>query len=93
MDMGEMVQIYTDLFRDAVAERGFTLREVIHLMHSYMLNSSYLSHRLKKGSVPVNVFRAACEVIGVDFRDYCVEYDLSEVPTYQLEAEFKERRG
>jgi hypothetical protein len=61
-------------------------------MDSYILNESYLTHRIAKGSVPINVFKAACKVIGVDFHDYVVEYDLSDVPMFQMEEEIKRRK-
>ena len=92
-DLGEIVDVCTKEFRAEVEARGFTMRGVVALMKSYTLNESYLNHRMKKGSVPINVFRAACEVIGVDFHDYVMVYDLSEVPTYQLEEELDARRS
>lgn len=91
MDLGEIVEIWVDGFRDIVAEKGYTLRGVMALMKSYMLNEDYLQKRLRKGSVPVNVFKAACKVIDVDFKDYVIEYDLSGVPSYQMEDELKRR--
>ena len=92
-DLGEIVAIHNDMFRQAVTEQGFKLREVHALMRSYGdLNEDYLSHRLKKGSCPIKVFRVACEVIGVNYKDYVVEYDLSDVPTYQLSDELKARK-
>jgi hypothetical protein len=92
MDLGEIVEIYAKEFKEEVIARGFTFRGVVALMKSYMLNENYLTHRLAKGSVPINVFRAACEVVGVDFHDYVVEYDLSDVPTYQIEEEIERRK-
>ena len=93
MDLGEIVEIYAKEFKEEVIARGFTFRGVVALMKSYMLNNSYLTHRLAKGSIPINVFKAACEIIGVDFNDYVVEYDLSDVPTYQIEEEIKRRKN
>lgn len=93
MDLGEIVQIHADLFKEEVIARGFTMRGIIALMDSYILNESYLTHRMAKGSVPINVFKAACKVIGVDFHDYVVEYDLSDVPMFQMEEEIKRRKN
>lgn len=91
MELGEIVEIHKDLFRKAVEERGFSLRGVLALMKSYCLNEDYLSHRIKKGTIPINVFVAACKIIDVDFKDYIVEYDLSAVPSYQMIDELRER--
>lgn len=92
MNLGEIVDIHTQLFKDAVIERGFSMQGVVALMKSYTLNESYLSHRVAKGSVPINVFKAACKVIGVDFHDFVVEFDLSDVPAYQMEEELSRRK-
>lgn len=91
-DLGEIVAIHKDMFKQAVAEQGFNMREVNALMKSYCMNEDYLTHRVKKGTCPIKVFRAACEVIGVNYKDYVVEYDLSDVPTYQLSDELKARK-
>ena len=91
MELGEMVEVWVGGFREIVTDKGYTLRDVVALMKSYMLNVDYLQKRLKKGSVPINVFKAACKVIDVDFRDYVIEYDLSCVPTYQIQDELKRR--
>jgi hypothetical protein len=93
MNLGEFVEIHKDLFKEAVVERGFSMQGVVALMKSYTLNESYLSHRVAKGSVPINVFKAACKVIGVDFHDYVVDFDLSDVPSYQMEEELERRKG
>jgi hypothetical protein len=91
MVLGEMVEIHTDLFKQAVVDNGFTMRGVVALMKSWAVNEDYLTKRLKRGSVPINVFKSACEVIGVDFHDYVVEYDLTDVPAYQMEEELARR--
>lgn len=92
-DLGEIVQIHSDMFKQAVIDNGFSMQGVLALMKSYALNESYLNHRVAKGSVPINVFKAACKVIGVDFHDYVVEFDLSDVPTYQMEEELARRKA
>ena len=93
MNLGEFVEIHKDLFKEAVVDCGFSMQGVVALMKSYnTLNESYLSHRVAKGSVPINVFKAACKVIGVDFHDFVVEYDLSDVPAYQMEEELLRRK-
>lgn len=93
MDLGEMVEIYPDLFRDAVTDAGYNMRGIVALMASYRvnLNEDYLSKRVSKGSVPIKVFEIACKVVGIDYKDYVVEYDLSGVPSYQMEDELKRR--
>lgn len=93
MDLGEMVQIYPEPFKQAVVDNGFSMRGVVSLMKSYMLNEDYLTKRMKRGSVPINVFKAACKVIGVDFHDFVVEYELSDVPAYQMEEELARRKS
>lgn len=93
MNLGEMVEIHADLFKQAVIDNGFTMSGVLVLMKSYPLNESYLTHRVSKKSVPINVFKDACKVVGIDFREYVVEYDLSDVPAYQMEEELARRKA
>ena len=95
MNLGEMVEIHAELFKDAVVDNGYTMRGVVALMASYKVNVSedYLAKRVNKGSVPLKAFKAACKVIGVDFHDYVVEFDLSDVPTYQMEEELARRKA
>lgn len=95
MDFGEMIEIYPEMFRQAVKDAGFNMRGVVALMASYNVNvnEDYLTKRVGKGSVPIKAFKAACKVIGVDYHDFAVEYDLSDVPTYQLEEEIESRKG
>ena len=92
MNLGEMVEIHVDLFKQAVVDNGFTMRGVLALMKSYALNKDYLTKRMTRGSVPINVFKAACKVVGVDFHDFVVDYDLSDVPAYQMEEELARRK-
>ena len=93
MDLGEIVQIHAGMFKKAIEDSGYSSRDVVALMKSYCLNNSYISHRISKGSIPINVLKAACEVLDMDYKDFCVEYDLSDVPTYQLEDEIKARKA
>ena len=93
MEYGEMVLIEVDDFRSIVAEKGFNMREVTECMRGVYVNSDYLSKRLKKGSMPIDVLRAACEVINENPEDFIIEeeYDLSTVPTHQLMEELHRR--
>lgn len=94
MNLGEIVQIHAELFKDAVVDNGYTMRGVVALMASYKVNVSedYLAKRVSKGSVPIKAFKAACKVVGIDFHDYVVEFDLSDVPAYQMEEELARRK-
>ena len=90
-DLGEIVLIEADALRKDIESAGFTMREVTDVLKGIYLNSDYVSHRIKKGSMPEKVLKAVCEVINKKYTDYIVQFDLSEVSSWQMKQELKSR--
>ena len=90
-DLGEIIEINADALRFSIDERDFTMREVNDLMQGIYVNPDYISKRLKKGSMPLNVLVEICRIIGENWQDYVEPFDLRAVPSYQMIEELRKR--
>ena len=92
MAISDYVFVDGAAFKKDISAKNYTLRGIskgIKLKE----DSDYLSHRLAKGSLPMHILVDACRFVGINYEDYLLEpeWDLSEVPTYQLQAEIEKR--
>ena len=90
-DLGEIIEINADALRFSIEERDFTMREVAGLIHGIYVNPDYISKRLKKGSMPMDVLIEVSRVIGENWQDYVEPFDLRAVPSYQMIEELRKR--
>jgi hypothetical protein len=90
-DLGEIIEINADALRFSIEERDFTMREVTGLIHGIYVNPDYISKRLKKGSMPIDVLVEVCRVIGENWQDFVEPFDLRAVPSYQMIEELQKR--
>lgn len=86
--------VYVDgarLKQDALA-KGYRLRNIV-LGTKLNVGIDYLSHRLAKGTIPLHILKNVCNFVEVDYKDYLLDpvYDLTDVPTYQLQDELIKR--
>jgi hypothetical protein len=87
-----IVEVDSEAIRQAVEEEGLSLRDVTNMMVGIKVNPDYLSKRLKKSSMPMNVLNEVCRIVKRPIEDFAIPYDLSAVPSYQMIEELMKRR-
>jgi hypothetical protein len=90
-DLGEMIQIDGESLRADIEAQGYSMRQVLDEARGIYLEADYLSHRIRKGSIPEKVLKAVCDVIAIPHTEYIIKYDLSDVSSWQMREELKKR--
>jgi hypothetical protein len=88
---GEIVAIDPDLLREDIERSGYSMAEMTEVLRGYYFDKSYISHRLRKGKMPVNVLKEICRNLNKNYEDYLLKFDLSDVSSEQMIRELKER--